>query len=90
SLRQDPYVLAYRYKDYMEEHPMQRHLSGHEYSNKYFENLLANQPEPDADAVDDRSRAVRYAKERYECYYEIRDIERIIGWLNEAEEKPVA
>jgi hypothetical protein len=43
--------------------------------------LLANEREPDANAMDDRSRAIRYAKEHHECFYEIRDISRIISWL---------
>lgn len=58
-----------------------------QYFNGYYQNLLANQPEPDLDATDDRSRAIRYAKEHVECYYEIRDIARIMGWLDEAKEK---
>ncbi|KAF2632397.1 hypothetical protein BU25DRAFT_319876, partial [Macroventuria anomochaeta] len=82
-LRQDPYSLAYCYRDYMEKHPMRRRLGDRQYFNNYYENLLANQPEPDPDATDDRSRAIRYAKEHYECYYEIRDIARIVGWLDE-------
>ena len=79
-LRRDLYVLAYRYWDYMTENPRRRR----ERCNPYYENLLANQPDPDVDATDDRSRAIRYAKKHYECFYEIRDVERIIGWLDEA------
>jgi len=82
-LRRDPYVLAYHYQDYMKVHPMQKR----QYVNSYYEKLLANQPEPAPDATDDRSRAIRYAQEHYECYYEIRDISRIIGWLDEAKKK---
>jgi hypothetical protein len=52
--------------------------------NSYYEKLLANQPAPDKDATDDRSRAIRYAKKHYECFYEIRDTERIVKWLDEA------
>lgn len=70
----------------MEKHPMRRR----QYVNNYYKNLLANQPEPDPDATDDRSRAIRYAQEHYECYYEVRDIARIIGWLAEANNKPIA
>jgi hypothetical protein len=76
-LRDDPYALAHRYREYMIQHP-RRFL---EYCNPYYERLLANQPNPDAYATDDRSRAIRYAKEHYECFYEIRDIRRIIAWL---------
>ena len=68
---------------------MRHRLGDRQYFNNYYENLLANQPEPDPDATDDRSRAIRYAKEHYECYYEIRDIARIVGWLGEAKEKQV-
>jgi hypothetical protein len=75
--RKDPYVLAYRYQDCMTENPG-RLL---EKCNPYYEKLLANQPEPAADATDDRSRAIRYAKKHYECYYEIKDVSRIISWL---------
>ncbi|KAJ4993082.1 hypothetical protein SVAN01_01434 [Stagonosporopsis vannaccii] len=85
SLRRDPYVLAYRYKDLMKNHPM-RHR---QYVNSYYENLLANQPEPDPDATDEWSRAVRYAQEHFECYNGIRDISRIIGSLDEAENRPI-
>ncbi len=83
TLRQDPYTLAYRYVDYMTAHP-KRPREGF---NLYFEKLLANQPDPEPDANDDRSRAIWYAKEHYESYYEIGDIARIVGWLDEAEEK---
>jgi|TARA_R110002003_G_scaffold55_5_gene4969 hypothetical protein len=83
SLRKDPYVLAYRYWDYMIEHPRRKR----ENLNPYYEKLLANQPDPDKDATDDRSRAIRYAKEHYECYYEIRDIKRIVQWLDNAHAK---
>ncbi|EUC29689.1 hypothetical protein COCCADRAFT_39976 [Bipolaris zeicola 26-R-13] len=76
-LQEDPYALAHRYREYMIEHP-RRFL---EYCNPYYEKLLANQPDPAADATDDYSRAIRYAKEHYECFYEIRDIWRIITWL---------
>ena len=74
----------------MEQHPMRHRLGDRQDFNKYYENLLANQPAPEPDAADDRSRAIRYAKEHYECYYEVRDIARIVGWLDEADEKPVA
>jgi hypothetical protein len=79
SLREDhQYVLAYRYWDYMTEHPRLKR----DRFNPYYEKLLANQPGPDPDATDDRSRAIRYAKEHYESFYEIRDIKRIVQWLD--------
>jgi hypothetical protein len=80
SLSEDPYVLAHRYWDYMREHPRRFR----ERLNPYYEKLLANQPDTDRDATDPRSRAIRYAKRHYECFYEIRDIERIIQWLDDA------
>lgn len=73
----------------MEKYPMQHRAGDRQYFNKYYENLLANQPMPGRDATDDRSRAIRHAKEHYECYYEIRDIARIVGWLDEAEEEQI-
>lgn len=77
-LRNDPYALAYRYHDSMREN-----LRGkRERLNPYYENLLANQPDPDEEDEDDRSRAIRYAKEHYESFYELRDIKRIIQWLD--------
>jgi hypothetical protein len=82
-LRQDPYVLAHRYREFMVEHP-RRFL---EKCNPYYEKLLANLPNPDADATDNRSRAIRYAKKHYECYYEIRDVRRIVQWLPPADEE---
>jgi hypothetical protein len=90
ALERDPYVLAYRYTEYMEQHPMRHQLEDCQFVNRYYENLLANQPEPDLEATDDRSRAIRYAKEHYECYYEIRDVARIIRWLDEADDRPFA
>lgn len=83
SLRKDPYVLAYRYWDYMAIFPRRRR----ENCNQYYQNLLANQPDPDPEAKDDRSRAIRYAKVHFESFYEIRDINRIVGWLDEAGRK---
>lgn len=90
ALQRDPYVLAHRYTEYMEQHPMRHQLEGRQFVNRYYENLLANQPEPDLEATDKRSRAIRYAKEHFECYYEIKDVARIIRWLDEAEDRPVA
>ena len=83
SLRTDPYVLAYRYWEYMSEHPRRKR----ENLNPYYSNLLANQPNPDPEATDGRARAIRYAKEHYECFYEIGDVGRILQWLDKAEAK---
>jgi hypothetical protein len=80
ALRSDPYALAYRYWDYIRDNPRRKR----EGLNPYYENLLANQPEPDEEDKDDRSCAIRYAKEHYECFYEVRDIKRIIQWLEKA------
>jgi hypothetical protein len=55
-----------------------------ERNNPYHERLLANQPDPEHDTTDDRSRAIRYAKDHYESFYEVRDIKRIVQWLNES------
>ena len=65
---------------------MRHQLEGRQFVNRYYENLLANQPEPDLEATDKRSRAIRYAKE----HFEIKDVARIIRWLDEAEDRPVA
>jgi len=54
-----------------------------ERNNPYYERLLSKQPDSESDATDDRSRAIRYAKDHYESFYEIRDINLIIQWLNE-------
>jgi hypothetical protein len=83
SLLKDPYALAYRYREYMKEKPR----GSSERRNPYYEKLLANLPDPDVHAVDNRSRAIRYAKKHYECYYKIRDIQRIIQWLPPADEE---
>ncbi|EOA82967.1 uncharacterized protein SETTUDRAFT_96433 [Exserohilum turcica Et28A] len=82
-LRKDPYALAYRYKEYMTKYPRRRKES----RNPYYDKLLANLPDPAEDAMDNRSRAIRYAKKHYECYYEIRDIRRIVAWLPPVEEE---
>jgi hypothetical protein len=79
SLRRDPYALAYKYWDYIRETPRRKY----ERLNPYYENLLANQLDPDPEEMDDRSRAIRYAKQHFECFYEVRDIKRIIQWLDE-------
>lgn len=84
-LQQDSYILAYRYRDYMEKYPLQSLQSGPQRFNDYYENLLANQEEPEPDATDDRSRAIWYAQEHFECYYEVRDIARITEWVEEIE-----
>lgn len=78
--RSDPYALAYRYFDYIRNNPRRKR----ERLNPYYENLLANQPEPDEEDKDDRSRAIRYTKKHYECFYKMRDIKRIIQWLDQA------
>jgi hypothetical protein len=83
SLHKDPYVLAHRYREYMKEKPRARL----ERCNPYYEKLLANLPDPYIQATDNRSRAIRYAKKHYECYYEIRDIWRIIQWLPPVDEE---
>jgi hypothetical protein len=78
-LRQDSYVLAYRFQEYMRKKPIRRG----EKPNPYYESLLANQPEPDPDDQDAHARAIRYAKEHYECYYEARHIPFIIQILED-------
>ncbi|CAI6340501.1 unnamed protein product [Periconia digitata] len=77
-LSRDPYALAYRYHEFMLERPM-RHR---EELNPYYLNLLANQPDPPAKAMDPRSRAIRYAKEHYESFYEISHIDLIVQFLD--------
>ncbi|KAF1921248.1 hypothetical protein BDU57DRAFT_410237, partial [Ampelomyces quisqualis] len=82
-LATDPYVLAYRYWDYMKEHPRRRR----EDLNPYWSNLLANQPDPHPEATNGTARAIRYAKEHYECFYEKSDVGRILQWLDKAAAK---
>ncbi|KAF2852807.1 hypothetical protein T440DRAFT_466383 [Plenodomus tracheiphilus IPT5] len=77
-LQKDPYIVAYRYWEYVAKNPGRPR----ELCNQYYERLLANQQDPKAEATDDKSRAIRYAKAHYECYYELRDISRIIRWLD--------
>jgi hypothetical protein len=76
-LRTDPYNLANRYREYIRKHPLHKRDD----RNTYYDKLLANCLDPRPDATDDKSRAIRYAKEHYECFYEIRDISRIVEWL---------
>lgn len=83
SLRTDPYVLAHRYWDYMEEHPRRRR----EDFNPYLANLLANSPDPDPEDKSGTARAIRYAKEHYECFYEKGDTANILKWLDKAPAK---
>jgi hypothetical protein len=80
-LSKDPYVLAYRYSEVMREKPKR----WRDNLNPYYENLLANQPVPPEDATDAKSRAVRYAKEHYECFYELRHVKMILEILNRKE-----
>lgn len=81
SLKDDPYVLAYRYKEYMQAKPK----GLREKPNPYYESLLANQPYPDEDATDPRSRAIRFAKEHYECFYETKHINMIVHIIDKEE-----
>jgi len=77
-LSKDAYVLAYRYSEFMREKPKRRR----DHVNPYHENLLANQPDPPKDATDAKSRAIRYAKGHYECFYELRHVKMIIEMLD--------
>ncbi|KAF2644746.1 hypothetical protein P280DRAFT_535344 [Massarina eburnea CBS 473.64] len=74
----DPYALAYRYRELMKEKPKRVG----ERNNTYYENLLANQPDPADDDMDARSRAIRYAKEHYECFYEYKHLNVIVEYLD--------
>ncbi|KAF1953502.1 hypothetical protein CC80DRAFT_419759 [Byssothecium circinans] len=74
----DPYALAYRYRELLAEKPKRRG----EHFNSYYESLLANQPHPSHTAMDPRSRAIRYAKGHYECYYELKHVNLIIQFLD--------
>jgi hypothetical protein len=80
-LSEDPYVLAYRYRELIYEKPKK----WREFYNPYYESLLANQPDPPKKATDSKSRAIRYAKEHYECFYELRHIPIIVEWLDRKE-----
>jgi hypothetical protein len=77
-LGKDPYALAYKYRELMQEKPKRPK----DRFNSYYDNLLANQPYPPDDAMDDRSRAIRYAKEHYESFYEPRHVNLIVQLLN--------
>ncbi|KAH9877629.1 hypothetical protein IAQ61_002997 [Plenodomus lingam] len=79
-LQKDPYVLAYRYWEYMTINPRRQR----ERCNPYYEQLLANQPDPKKGATDDLSRAISYARAHHECFYELRDVSRIIRWLEDS------
>jgi hypothetical protein len=78
SLAKDPYVLAHEYHAFMQEKP--EHWL--QQANPYYLNLLANRPDPADGATDAMSRAIRYAKEHYECYYEPRDVPIIVEILD--------
>ncbi len=81
--KSDPYILAHSYKAYMLAHP----IGSNEQRNPYYENLLANYPEPRKERTDKMARAIRYAKMHCECYYEVRDVERILGWVGVEERR---
>lgn len=83
-LRAEPYILAHRYWEYLAENPRRKG----ERWNSYYANLLANQPDPHKDSTTDRARAIRYAKEHCECFYEIRDVKRIVEWLDKVSATP--
>lgn len=80
----DPYILAYQYRQFMEESDRRRSVgpAWRERANPYYDNLLANQDGPSADATDDLSRAIRYAKEHYECFYEKSQVAMIVDILD--------
>lgn len=58
-----------------------------ELCNQYYEQLLANQPDPKKEAMDDKSRAIRYAKAHYACFHGLREITRIIRWLDDLDKE---
>jgi hypothetical protein len=80
----DPYVLAYKYRQFMDERAGHRCVgpAWRESANPYYENLLANQEEPPVDATDNLSRAIRYAKKHHECFYDKSQVGMIIGILD--------
>jgi hypothetical protein len=80
-LSKDAYVLAYRYSELMRERPKR----WRDRVNPYYENLLANQPDAPQDATDAKSRAIRYAKEHHECFYELRHVKMIVELLDRKE-----
>ncbi|KAF2712378.1 hypothetical protein K504DRAFT_531487 [Pleomassaria siparia CBS 279.74] len=83
-LDKDPHVLAYRYREYMQKYPPSK--AHGERPNPYFESLLANQDDPPEYATDPRSRAIRYSKLHYECYYQKKDIAMIVDLLEDADD----
>lgn len=87
AFQKDPYVLAYQYKQFMDDCDRRR-CAGPEWrerANPYYTNLLANQDEPPEDATDDTSRAIRYAKEHHECFYDKSQVPMIISILDKQE-----
>ncbi|KAJ4305399.1 hypothetical protein N0V90_000930 [Kalmusia sp. IMI 367209] len=81
----EPYVLAHKYREYMKERPIRRG----EVANPYYERLLANHEDPPKEADDRLSRAIRYAKEHFECYYEIDHVDKIIMYLDKRGNTPM-
>ncbi|KAF2444788.1 hypothetical protein P171DRAFT_484880 [Karstenula rhodostoma CBS 690.94] len=84
KFKQNPYILAYQYRQFMDESDRRRCVGAawRERANPYYENLLANQDEPSPNATDDLSRAIRYAKEHHECFYEKSQVAMIIEILD--------
>ena len=78
AVNKDPYALAYRYPEFMTEKPKRR---GEQF-NPYYESLLANQPDPADKDMDPKSRAIRYAKKNYECFYELQHVDLIVQFLD--------
>ncbi|KAF9740394.1 hypothetical protein PMIN01_03029 [Paraphaeosphaeria minitans] len=84
AFQKDPYILAYQYRRFMGECDRRRCIRRawpRECANPYYENLLANQDEPSANATDDLSRVIRYAKEHHECFYDKSQVGMILGIL---------
>ncbi|KAJ4989681.1 hypothetical protein SVAN01_04898 [Stagonosporopsis vannaccii] len=79
---QDPNAIYHSYREVLERFPLRRG----EHPNPYLIGLLANQP-LSKEAASDRRLAIQYAKSNWEAYWELKDLDFVVGEAKKAIEK---
>lgn len=79
---QDPNADFHSYNDRLEYFPLRRG----EHPNPYLLGLLANQPLPEK-VTSDQALGIQYAKEHWYNYWELKDLDAVVGLAKEAIER---
>jgi hypothetical protein len=82
KLRKDPGSTYHSYNEVLKYFP----LSRGEQSNQCLVGLLANQLLP-AEPTSDWGLAIRHAKEHWQCYWELRDLECVVAKAKKGREE---